>query len=170
MKNQIEVEVNGNKVTLTLTDEQIKQLQVPKKKEWWKERSFKEVFALMGMRYNFDIIDISEDVNINGFSSEYLINNYDQAICASEYINLFIEMYNFCQLRNGENKIDWNNRDILKYTLELNYASLTFCVSKWSIVVNGIFGLAFIKKEHAEEAIEIFGDRIKAVYLKLQNY
>jgi len=166
--NELEVEINGNKVTIALTDEQIKQLQVPKKKEWWKERAFKEVFALMGMRYNFDIIDISEDVNINGFSGEYIINNYDQAICASEYIKLFIEMYNFAQLRNGKNNIDWSNGTVMKYNIMYN--SNILGVFSYSTLNCGVFNIAFIKKEHAEEAIKIFGDRIKAVHSKLQNY
>jgi hypothetical protein len=173
MKNQIEVEVNGNKVTLTLTDEQIKQLQTSKKKEWYDDRKFDEIYMLVssdeGYVQYYDA-EYKLQMEVEKLLPQYSFDSEEQAYMAADYINLFIEMYNFCQLRNGENKIDWNNRDILKYTLELNYASLTFCVSKWSIVVNGIFGLAFIKKEHAEEAIEIFGDRIKAVYLKLQNY
>ena len=45
--NQLEVEVNGNKIMITLTDDQIKQLQTPKKMEWYEEIEF-ELVTLKG--------------------------------------------------------------------------------------------------------------------------
>ena len=76
-------------------------------------------------------------------------------------------MYNFCQLRNGENKIDWTDSNKYKYGVIYNKG---LSVELYSSFNTFVFGLALLSREHAEEMLSIFGDRIKAVYLKLQNY
>jgi hypothetical protein len=170
--NELEVEINGNKVTIALTDEQIKQLQT-QQKEWYDGRVFDEMYMPIGTVDGIAVVDISEykggkDMNGAGFEPQRIFDNKNQAICATEYINLFIEMYNFAQLRNGKNKVDWSNGTVMKYNIMCN--SNILGVFSYSTLNCGVFNIAFIKKEHAEEAIEIFGDRIKAVYSKLQNY
>ena len=184
MNNTIDVEINGNKVTLTLTDDQISQLQKAAKKEWWEEIEYEmrnlyvenggvaRIGYLLSSNCENNIVVYRPSIFYfcDPTKNNIVFNNEKQAQLAAEYTNLFTEMYNFAQLRNGSSKIDWSNHHIFKYTLELNGASLTLSVTKWSFIVNSIFGLAFLKKEHAQEAIEIFGERIIALFSKLQNY
>ena len=177
MNNTIDVEINGNKVTLTLTDDQISQLQKAAKKEWWEEIKYNRKSELEVTHGYINVYSdsagycpIESVINYTDSRRRMTFNNIRQAQLAAEYMNLFTEMYNFAQLRNGSSKIDWSNHHIFKYTLELNGASLTLSVTKWNFIVNSIFGLAFLKKEHAQEAIEIFGERIIALFSKLQNY
>jgi hypothetical protein len=169
--NELEVEINGNKVTIALTDEQIKQLQVPKKKEWWKDAEFDSPYMLVSNDCgNVSYYDANHKLQMEIYRlyPRFTFNGMKQAENAAEYINLFIEMYNFAQLRNGKNKVDWSNGTVMKYNIMCN--SNILGVFSYSTLNCGVFNIAFIKKEHAEEAIEIFGDRIKAVYSKLQNY
>lgn len=170
--NQLEVEVNGNKIMITLTDDQIKQLQTPKKMEWYEEIEFdKNVFMIdsktRGGVYAHCFTDISSKPEHN----KCIFNNLKQSIVAADYINLFIEMYNFCQLRNGNNKIDWSNGNKCKYGIShsMSHRDIIY-VSSWFKANEFIFGLAVLTQEHAEEMLSIFGDRIKEVYSKLQNY
>ena len=174
--NEIEVEVNGNKVTITLTDEQIKKLQV-KNKAWYEGREFKEMYMPIGNIDGIHAVDVSEylggkDMKGAGFEPQRVFDNMEQAVLATDYLNLFIEMYNFCQLRNGANKIEWGNGNS-KYILRvygIHNGSYGIHVERFTTDCIGVFGLAVLTKEHAEEMLSIFGDRIKEVYSKLQNY
>lgn len=198
--NQLEVEVNGNKIMITLTDEQIKQLQTPKheKTEWYDEIKYEQYESGDGkyepIRYShrgYSVVPIFNNpiftndkescyclnANLLRFGSNpdkaYIFNSFAQAKMTIEYINLFIEMYNFCQLRNRGNEIDWT--DSYQHKFGVIYNS---CMDKFKCLsVDGystsnpfVFSLALLSRKHAEEMLSIFGDRIKEVYSKLQNY
>ena len=169
--NELEVEINGNKVTIALTDEQIKKLQT-QQKEWYDGRVFDEMYMPIGTVDGIAVVDISEykggkDMTGAGFEPQRIFVNKNHAICATEYINLFIEMYNFCQLRNGNNKIDWTDSSKFKFGVVYNKG---LSVELYSSFNSFVFGLAVLTEEHAEEMLSIFSDRIKEVYSKLQNY
>ena len=176
MNNQIEVEINGNKVTLTLTDEQINQLQKAAKKEWWEEIKYPksgELNATYGFindycGSNLGYYPLECVIDYTNSSSRMTYNNIEQAQLAAEYMNLFTEMYNFAQLRNGNSKIDWSSGAVMKWNVMFNGNILG--VFSYSTLSCGVFNIAFVKREHAEEAIDIFGERIKSLFSKLQNY
>ena len=147
-------------------------ISLEKAREWYEGREFKEMYMPIGNIDGIHAVDISEylggkDMKGAGFEPQRVFDNMEQAVLATDYLNLFIEMYNFCQLRNGENKIDWSDCAVQKFGLVYQGNVL---VQKYTSVNVFVFGLAVLTKEHAEEMLSIFGDRIKEVYSKLQNY
>lgn len=86
----------------------------------------------------------------------------DKAIHAIEVLKLHLEMLRFAEVKNGDWKPDWTSNPHDKYGIEIYNGYLS--PSKYSTHNVFIDQISFKSFGIAQEALEIFGDRIRELY------
>ena len=149
----------------------------------FKDSNEKELQVQEVLDYEMPKTDWKDELQVGSFILE---TNYDKGICVDSYyykyttnvivydnkeqaeldakkLNFYLEMLRFAELRNG----DWRpkeedyNEGIWGIKLNKDYAYIDIIYYENSLFLQ----IPFKSEEIAEEALELFGERIKEVYL-----
>lgn len=144
-KEQIKKEIEQKQQELDLLQKELESIK--DLKEAWKEEYDNET-EKMTHKTNWDIT----------------FHDEKSAKLWEEQDNLFQELQTFAKLRNGDWVADWGNENDIKIGLSLLGNK---CLVEDFYIGNGyVYGISFKNEEIAQEALEIFGERIEQLYGK----
>ena len=90
-----------------------------------------------------------------------------EVILIAERRKLQSEMEMFAKL-NNEEKIDWSNIEQKKWSLYINYAKNEIRI-EWASICSNLNNIYFTSEEIAKKALEKFGDRIRKLYIDIEE-
>ncbi len=131
------------------------------KKKDWKDEVKREGF-IPAMRSS-DGSNVAESTNAHDTVPNFMTLTEKQAVIIAEKIKLLVEMHKFAELRNAGWVPSWNGSDYA-YCIEAKAGENRCKIEYWQGSNRGVFGVTFKTKEIAQEALEIFGERIKQFY------
>ena len=85
----------------------------------------------------------------------------------AERRKLQLQMEQFARL-NNEEEIDWSNTEQRKWSLYINYAKNEIRID-WASNCRDLNNVYFTSEEIAEKALEKFGDRIRKLYMDMEE-
>lgn len=165
-KQEIQKEIDALKKQQLEQDEKIKLLQEQlNKPEKWQDslvQPSKERFWYLTshVELGFD----TYEANKNHYKKpEHAFKTQEQAELLKEKMLLMQEMYAFAHVKNEGKLPDWNieNR---KYGISIDKNNAIILYYHTSNIF--VFGVTFNNKKDAEEALQIFGERIQKYYNK----
>lgn len=144
-KEQIKKEIEQKQQELDLLQKELESIK--DLKEAWKEE-----YELNGEKHKYH--EEWELYHYTSESFELWMNQFD----------LMTEMQAFAKLRNGDWVADWGDKSQCKKGL--CFYGKNFCIEELAVNNRFVYGISFKSWEIAQEALEIFGERIEQFYGK----
>lgn len=160
-----EVNINGQKVEITLTEDQIKQLQsaTDKPKRWRAER--RNVYWMIDdMGDADDRVDVGNKYDDFRYKTRNYFKTKEEAQAHLEKINLIAEIRDRIEELNDGWTPDWNNGNEDKHSIYYGQPEREFftdvqwrsqCLENWKYLKS---------EEDTETLIKEFGDKLKVLF------